>query len=173
MLAGLDTLDTLVALPIRYNLHGNPDTVTSVADALHVGANCKSGLHLALRETVQLTLPPRLQAWEIYKDITRYNRYFHNIGLAGRLALGDVVVFGFGDKVLQFQPVFNGGDLVNESPVRHVAMATGRYYEDQPELFHFSQQENGPALWLLPKFGDYELYRNVLAVGRPKVDMSV
>jgi hypothetical protein len=151
----------------RYVWSQNPARVRSREDALRDGLNCVALAHLVTCDLFGYTLPARLQALELSRDLT----HFEPVPGPERMRAGDLVWFGVDGPragLDEFVPQYDGDELVNGSdvPVKHVAICTGSRDDRDSLLLHASSVDGTNALWPLRRFGDYDRCRRIYAIRR-------
>lgn len=166
-----DILEAYLAPAFRYNFDQGPQLVRSREDALAHGLNCISLAHLALRDIFDYELPGELHCAEMYLD----QQHFTEVGDATQAQRGDLFWFGISGAAQPpeaFQPQYDAaGALVNwrEFPVKHVAVHTGDYREDDPLLLHATHRTGTNSVWPLQQFFAYPRYQKLFAVRRLQV----
>jgi hypothetical protein len=151
----------------RYVWSQNPARVRSREDALRDGLNCVALAHLVTRDLFGYTLPARLQALELSRDLA----HFEPVPGPERMRAGDLVWFGVDRPRVgldEFVPQYDGDELVNggDVPVKHVAICTGSSDDHDSLLLHASSVDGTNALWPLRRFSNYDRCRRIYAIRR-------
>jgi hypothetical protein len=151
----------------RYAMSQNPALVRSRDDALRDGLNCVALAHLVIRDLFDCVLPAHLQALELVRDL----EHFELVPDPDHLRAGDLVWLGVDRPHVEqeeFVPRYNGAELVNggDFPVKHVAICTDAYDDDDHLMLHASSADGTNALWPLRRFRDYDRYRRIYAIRR-------
>jgi hypothetical protein len=106
--------------------------------------------HLVTRDLFGYTLPARLQALELARDLA----HFEPVVDPGRMRAGDFVWFGVdrpGVGLDEFVPQYDGDELMNGSdvPVKHVAICADTGDDGDRLPLHASSVDGTNALWPL------------------------
>jgi hypothetical protein len=158
----------------RYVHSQGPPRVRSRADAARSGVNCVALAHLVIRDLFGFELPPALQSFELFNDLTDFEPVPATYGLLP----GDLVWFGTDHPSValrDFTPRYLAGELVNfdDFPVNHVAICTGSQ-DDTGDylLLHASHRDGTNSVWPMRRFRDYDRYRRVYAITRLCPELS-
>jgi hypothetical protein len=145
-----DRLEQFIDPAFVYRFWQGPKEVRSLQDAKRKGLNCVALAHLSIKTLFDYELPFTEHCYEMYKDTER----FREVPKESRIKRGDI--FWFGPARLrvaenEFAPEYDeSGLLLNwrDSPVRHVAIATGETFQGDDLLLHATHMEHRSALLL-------------------------
>ncbi len=161
-------LEQFVDSAFVYRFWQGPREVRSIDDAKRSGLNCVALAHLSLNSLFGHTLPPDEHCYEMYRDTT----YFIDVPGNSDIQEGDIFWFGPARPNIsedKFVPEYDeSGLLLNwrDSPVRHVAIATGETIEGDDLLLHATHVDGTNAMWPRTKFAEYTRYEREYRVAR-------